>query len=146
MSILAAIAAAIAGDVVQGLVGPLLPVQASFFVVALATALAFVTVNVILVIPTLALKGGIGFAEASRSNDAGFRSTSTGEAILAWLMASTYLTVGWWAPIVCAVLVLIVWKTFDQGEAARHDDLTGLLNIDGFRPCGEAALAAARRG
>jgi len=148
VSILAAVSAAIAGNVVAGIADDLLPGQAAlaFFVVALVTALTFAVVNIALVIPTLALKSNIGLRDASRSYDASFRATSLGEAILAWLMALTFVTVGWWAPIACVALVLIIWQAFDRAEALRRDEKTGLLNDFGFAPRLASALDAARLG
>ena len=148
VSILSAVAAATVGDWVRLTVELVVPGQPAltFFVVALATALVFSVVNIGLVIPTLALKSNISIPEASRSYDATFRATSLGESILAWLMAVTYSTVGWWAPIACVALVLIIWQAFDGLEALRRDEKTGLLNHIGFAPRLDAAIEAARLG
>jgi diguanylate cyclase (GGDEF)-like protein len=61
-------------------------------------------------------------------------------------MAVTYVTIGFWAPIACVVLVLIVWQAFDRDEALRHDAKTGLLNELGFAPFVISAIEAARLG
>ena len=150
VSILSAVIAGVIGQVAtQVLAGvPIVQEQPAiaFFVVALVTAFAFASTNVALVIPTLALKNNIGLGDARRSYDASFRATSAGEAVLAWLMAVTYVTVGFWAPIVCVILVLVIWQAFDGGEALRRDEKTGLLNELGFSPRINAALDAARLG
>jgi diguanylate cyclase (GGDEF)-like protein len=150
VSILSAVMAGVLGEIATHVLAntPLVRDQPAmaFFIVALVTAFAFAAANVALVIPTLALKNNIGLADARRSYDASFRATSVGEAVLAWLMAVTYVTVGFWAPIACVVLVLIIWQAFDGGEALRHDEKTGLLNELGFAPRITAALDAARLG
>jgi diguanylate cyclase (GGDEF)-like protein len=148
VSIISAVTAAYAGDLVRSVADRLIPAQPTlaFFIVALATALTFATVNIGLVIPTLALKSDIGIRDASRSYDATYRATSAGEAILAWLMALTYATVGWGAPIACVALVVIIWQKNDQSEDLRHDEKTGLLNATGFDPRLAEAIAAARLG
>lgn len=148
VSMLSAIGGALVGDAIRPVLTSLVPAQPSlvFFLVAMVTAFVFVVINLVLIIPTLALKGELSLAEASRSNDASFRATSFAEGILAWLMAATYLLVGWWAPIVCIALVLVTWQAHDRSEAIRHDEKTGLLNDLGFKPRLDAAIAAARSG
>lgn len=148
VSILSAVAAGVVGELASGLVIPLVPGQPTlaFFVVALVTAFTFAAANVALVIPTLALKSNIGLGDARRSYDASFRATSMGEAVLAWLMAVTYVTVGFWAPIACIFLVLIIWQAYDRAERLQHDEKTGLLNELGFGPRVVSALEGARLG
>jgi diguanylate cyclase (GGDEF)-like protein len=150
VSILSAVAAGIAGGIATQVLTlvPIVPDQptVAFFVVALVTAFTFAAANVALVIPTLALKNNIGLGDARRSYNASFRATSVGEAVLAWLMAVTYVTIGFWAPIACVVLVLIVWQAFDRDEALRHDPKTGLLNELGFAPFVNSAIETARLG
>ncbi len=148
VSILAAVAAGAVGEIVRGPLALLLPGQAplAFFLVAGLTGLTFAVVNLLLVVQTLALKGHIGFREALRTNDASFRTTALAEGVLAWLMAATYLVIGWWATVACVVLVLIAWQANDQADALRHDPMTGLLNDRGFMPVLEAAIEEARSG
>jgi diguanylate cyclase (GGDEF)-like protein len=126
----------------------LLPGQsgAVFALTAALTAFVFATLNVALVVPTLAIREHHDLLEASLSYDASFRATSIAEGVLAWLMATTYLTVGWWAPVVSVVLVLAVWQAYDRAEALGHDPMTGLLNDVGFAPRLRAAHEAARAG
>ncbi len=148
VSIIAAIAAAWAADLARSVFTPALPAQQPlvFFVVAMVTAAVFAVVSFVLVVPTLAIRGELSLAEASRSADATFRATSVGEGILAWLMAATYPLIGWWAPIACVVLILITWQAHDRSEALRHDDKTGLFNDAGFNPRLSAAVETARKG
>lgn len=148
VAVLAAIGAAVLGGQTQVTLQALFPGHEApvFFVVAMVTALVFATINVLLVIPTLALRQDVSLGEAARAPDAGFRATAVAEAILAWNMAASYLLLGWWAPMACAALVLIVWQAHDEREARKRDDRTGLLNDAGFRPRLEAAIAAAQAG
>ncbi|MEO8468865.1 MAG: GGDEF domain-containing protein [Chloroflexota bacterium] len=148
VSIIAAVSAALLGGIAGTILRILLPNQEApvFFVVAMITAFTFATINVLLVVPTLSFKGDVSLAEAARSYDASFRTTSLAEGILAWLMATTYVSLGWWAPVACIALVLIVWQAHDRSEALRHDEKTGLLNDSGFMPLLTAALEHAHSG
>jgi diguanylate cyclase (GGDEF)-like protein len=148
VSVLAAIGAALVGGPARELLEWLLPGQepAAFFVGAMVTALVFEAINVILVVPTLSLRHGLTLAESSRSKDIAFRWTAVAEAILAWNMAASYLVIGWWAPIVCIGLVLIIWSAYDRSEALQRDPKTGLLNDAGLLPRIDAAIAAAQAG
>ena len=116
------------------------------FVVVMVAALVFTTLNVALLIPTLAIRNGLTIREASRTPDAAFRATAVAESILAWNLAMSYLLVGWWAPILIVALVLAVWQAFDRGERLGHDPLTGLLNDFGFEPRLDAAIRKAELG
>lgn len=148
VAILAAIGAGLVGGPARTLLESILPNDgaAAFFGAAMVTALVFDTINIVLVIPTLALRGGVTLREASRTPDAQFRATAVAEAILAWIMAAAYLALGWWAPIACAALGLIIWRAHDEGEALKRDNKTGLLNDAGFKPRLAAAIAAAQAG
>ncbi|MBI2781932.1 MAG: GGDEF domain-containing protein [Chloroflexi bacterium] len=150
VSILSAVTAGVLGETATRMLAgvPMMQSQPAiaFFIVALVTAFSFAAANVALVVPTLAFKNNIGLGDARHSYDASFRATSVGEAVLAWLMAVTYVAVGFWAPIACVFLVLIIWQAFDGGEALRRDQKTGLLNELGFSPRINAALDAARLG
>jgi diguanylate cyclase (GGDEF)-like protein len=148
VSILAAIAAAFVGGPVRTVLEAALPgaEQVAFFVSAMTMALVFTTVNVLLLIPTMALRHGLTLREASRAPDVGFRAIALVEAILAWNMAASYIHIGWWAPIACAALVLVMWQAHDAREVAKLDERTGLLNDAGLRPRLEAAIDAASSG
>jgi diguanylate cyclase (GGDEF)-like protein len=145
---LAAIGAGLVGGPARVFLESIMPGNpaAAFFGAAMVTALVFDTINIVLVVPTLAFRNGLTLAEASRTPDAQFRATAVAEAILAWVMAATYLLLGWWAPVACAALGLIIWRAHDEGEALKRDNKTGLLNDAGFRPRLAAAIAAAQAG
>jgi diguanylate cyclase (GGDEF)-like protein len=148
VSMLAAIVAGLAGEVARMAVAePLASQQAlAFLAVAGVTGLVFAVVNLILVIPTLAMRADVSLREAGRIIDSSVRTTFLAEGILAWLMAASYMAIGWWAPIVCIVLALIIWQAHNRLEALRHDEKTGLLNDLGFLPRLAAAVDRARNG
>jgi diguanylate cyclase (GGDEF)-like protein len=148
VGILGAITAGIVALLLRAPLERLLPDQPglAFFVVVAVAALVFTTLNVALVVPTLAIRNDLLLGEASRSPDAAFRATTVAEAILAWNLAVAYQSVGWWAPIAIVALVLAVWQAFDRGQRLVHDPLTGLLNDLGFAPRLEAAIGTAKRG
>jgi diguanylate cyclase (GGDEF)-like protein len=146
VSMIAAVSAAVIGGPLLVELGRWLPGQAELavFIAAMLMTLVYATTNIVLVVPTLALKGGLTLREAARTNDASYRSTVVAEGILAWLMAFTYESVGAWGPLACLALALIIWREHDQAAALLHDPMTGLLNNLGFTPMFEMAVAAAR--
>ncbi|MBA3234975.1 MAG: GGDEF domain-containing protein, partial [Chloroflexi bacterium] len=75
-----------------------------------------------------------------------YRTTSASEIVLGWMLALVYGTIGWWAALVSATLVLVVWQAHDAREMARHDAMTGLLSRPGFDARLEETLRAIRRG
>lgn len=113
---------------------------------AMVVAVVFVATNFLLVLPIVAMKRAVTLSAAARFHDGAFRTTVAAEAILAWLMALVYVSVGWWAPIVCVALVLVVWESQRQGIDALHDEMTGLLNGRGLKPHLEAAIRESRTG
>ena len=105
------------------------------------------TVATALAAGTVILRDRLGVAEALRVYDMGFRTTSAAEVVLGWLLWLTFTTVGWWAALICAILVLAVWSSHDAREVARHDAMTGLLSRAGFDVrLAEALDAIQRRG
>jgi diguanylate cyclase (GGDEF)-like protein len=116
-----------------------------FFVVGAVAAAGFVAVNFALVLPVIAMRGGMSLRAALHTYDAMLRATVVAEAVLAWLMAVTYLTVGWWAPAACVALIVVVWDAYERSEQMRHDPMTGLLNDKGFRPALAEAVREAHR-
>jgi diguanylate cyclase (GGDEF)-like protein len=146
--ILAAVAAGSVSSAVEGPLAGLLPGEQamSFFLTVMVAALVFAVVNVGLVVPTLAVRNDMSLREASRTANAEFRATALAESILAWNLAASYATLGWWAPIAIVALVLAVWQAFDRGEALRHDPMTGVLNELGFTPLLQAAVRRAGSG
>jgi diguanylate cyclase (GGDEF)-like protein len=73
------------------------------------------------------------------------RATLVAEVTLGWLMAVTFLSVAWWAPLVCVFVILAVWDAHARHEELRHDPMTGLLNDAGVQPLLEAAVDESRR-
>ena len=59
-----------------------------------------------------------------------------------WL---TYVMIGWWAALICATFVLVMWNGHDAREIARHDAMTGLLSRAGFDARLSDALEAVRK-
>lgn len=110
------------------------------FSCALAVAIVFTVVNVAMVLPVSAMRRGVPIFEVLRSYDRVFSATILAEGILAWLMALVYVGVGWWAPIACVVLVLVIWDRDDWWERGHRDHMTGLLNQLGFKPRLETAI------
>ena len=78
--------------------------------------------------------------------DTSYRTTSASEVVLGWILALAYGTIGWWAALICATLVLVIWQAHDAREIARHDAMTGLLSRSGFDARLEEVLVGVRRG
>lgn len=95
---------------------------------------------------TVILRDGLSAREAARLLDSSYRTTSASEILLGWVLALVYGTVGWWAALLSATLVVVVWQAHDAREIARHDAMTGLLSRAGFDARLEETLRAIRRG
>ena len=52
------------------------------------------------------------------------------ETILGWLFVVVWVTAGWWAPALCTVVVLTLWRATADAEALDHDELTGVLSAE----------------
>jgi diguanylate cyclase (GGDEF)-like protein len=65
---------------------------------------------------------------------------------MGWVLTLAYGTIGWWAALVCATLVLVIWQAHAAREIARHDAMTGLLSRAGFDTRFEEILVGVRRG
>jgi diguanylate cyclase (GGDEF)-like protein len=144
---LAGITAGLAADLVRSIVG--MPPGAGgirAFAAAAAAVAGFVAVNFALVLPVIAMRGGMSLRAALRTYDATLRATVVAEGVLAWLMAVTYEAVGWWAPAACVALIVAVWDAYERSEQMRRDPMTGLLNDRGFRPALDWAVREARGG
>jgi diguanylate cyclase (GGDEF)-like protein len=108
-------------------------------------SLVLATVAMALASATVILRDGLRVSEAVRVYDTGFRTTSSAEVVLGWVLWLTFSTVGWWAALICAVLVLSLWSSHDAREIARHDAMTGLLSRAGFDVRLTDALEAIQR-
>jgi diguanylate cyclase (GGDEF)-like protein len=96
---------------------------------------------------TVVLRDRLSVREATSIHDKAFRPTAASEVLLGWVLAFTYLAVGWWAALVAATLVLVVWQGYDALEISRHDAMTGLLTRAGFDGCmADAVRSATRQG
>jgi diguanylate cyclase (GGDEF)-like protein len=100
-----------------------------------------------LAVGTVVLRDRLSVREAISVHSRAFRPTAASEVLLGWVLAFTYLAVGWWAALVAATLVLVVWQGYDALEISRHDALTGLLTRAGFDVCVlDASRSATRQG
>ena len=95
---------------------------------------------------TVILRDGLSAREAARLLDTSYRTTAASEVVLGWVLTLAYGSVGWWAALVCATLVLVIWQAHDAREIARHDAMTGLLSRTGFDARLAEVLAGVRRG
>jgi diguanylate cyclase (GGDEF)-like protein len=145
--------AALAG-IVGGVIGVLFRValarvvdpQAAMFAAALCAAFVFCAVNVALMVVTVAAREHLEPAEAAAVFDRSFRRTTIAEVVIGWVLAIGYQVVAWWAPIVCSILVLTVWRANDEHELTTHDAMTGLLNRRGFELRWAQTADRVRRG
>ena len=120
--------------------------QLATLVATLAGAFVFCAIDVAMTVVVVALREILTILEAASTMNRSYRTTVGGEVVLGWLLALAYGAVAWWAPIVCGVLVLLVWQANDEHELTSRDPMTGLLNRQGFRDRLEVAVARARRG
>ena len=129
------LAAVIGGLVVMGLRGPfeaVLDPALAMLAAAACGALVLCAIDVGLSATTIALREGLGRDELGSVFNASFRQTLGAEVILGWLLAVVYVTIAWWAPIACFLVIVIVWRANDEHELTTHDSMTGLLNGPGF--------------
>ena len=121
--------------------------QAVELVAILVGAFAFTVLSTWLAVGTVVLRDRLSIREAISVHDKSFRPTAASEVLLGWVLAFTYLTAGWWAALIVATLVLVVWQGYDALEISRHDAMTGLLTRSGFDVCvNEATRSVARQG
>lgn len=95
---------------------------------------------------TVILRDGLTLRESTRLFDTSYRTTSASEVVLGWVLTLVYGSIGWWAALICATLVLAIWQAHDYREIVRHDPMTGLLSRAGFDARLEEILAGVRRG
>jgi diguanylate cyclase (GGDEF)-like protein len=95
---------------------------------------------------TVILRDGLTMREAARLMDTSYRTTSASEVVLGWILTLAYGSIGWWAALISASLVLVIWQAHDAREIARHDAMTGLLSRSGFDARLSEVLAGVRRG
>jgi diguanylate cyclase (GGDEF)-like protein len=120
--------------------------QGGDLLAVLLGAVAFTTLSVGIAIGVVVLRDRLTVAEFFSVYDGAHRSTAPTETVLGWILALVFRSVGWWAPIVCALLVLLTWDAYGIRESARRDPLTGLFNRVGFhRPLDQAVRRARHR-
>ena len=95
---------------------------------------------------TVILRDDLSAREALRLMDTSYRTTSASEVVMGWVLTVAYSTIGWWAALICATLVLVIWQAHDAREIARHDAMTGLLSRAGFDARFAEVLSGVRRG
>jgi diguanylate cyclase (GGDEF)-like protein len=146
--VLAAVMSGVAGELVSTWLGQRVPADdpTRTLIVGLVVAGTFLASNLLLVLPVIAVRTGSEFISALRRASGTLRATLVAEVALGWLMAITFLSVAWWAPIVSVLVILAVWDAHDRREALLRDPMTGLLNDAGASPLLDLALAEARRG
>ena len=130
-----ALAGVVGGAVVAGLQGPLgavLDPSLAMLVAAACGAVLLCAVDVGLSATTIAIREGLGYDELAAVFNASFRQTLGAEVLLGWLLAVVYVSIAWWAPIACFLLIAVVWRANDEHELTTHDAMTGLLNRQGF--------------
>src|SRR6478609_4334190 len=113
---------------------------------AVVATLVFSVVSTGLAAGVVVLRDGLTVSETLHVFDRSFRGTLVAETVLGWVFVVTWLAVGWWAPALCAVLALALWRT-NAAEAERdRDELTGLLSGKAFAVRVAEAALRGRRG
>ena len=142
---LAAVLAGLAAMAALGLADAWVAPDAAVLVSALVGAIVFAAVVIAHAAITVSLREGLTLREMMMVFDVSWRRTIAAECVVAWVLAFVYQAMGWWAPVVCVVLVLLVWDAHDSSERVAHDEMTGLLNRHGFLARLSAAVAGVRR-
>jgi diguanylate cyclase (GGDEF)-like protein len=145
--VIAAVASGIMGKAAEIIIGPRLPGRDAVdtLVIGVVMAGTFVAVNLLLVLPVISMRSGMGLLATSRRAAAILRITLLAEVTLGWLMAVTYLWIAWWAPLVCVIVIVAVWDAYARREELRRDPMTGLLNDAGIQPILDQAVHESQR-
>src|SRR6185369_16027984 len=106
--------------------------QAAQLVAIVLATFVLSGLSALLATGTIIFRAGLTLREAGRLLDTSYRNTAASEVILGWVLVVAYGTIGWWAALVCAALVLVIWQAHIDRERARHDAMTGLLSRSGF--------------
>ena len=121
--------------------------QATELVAIVVGSLVFALLTTALAAGTVILRARLSVAEALRVYDTAFRITSASEVVVGWVLVMSYASVGWWAALISATLVLVIWQGHDAREIANHDPMTKLLSRAGFDArLQETMLSAERKG
>jgi diguanylate cyclase (GGDEF)-like protein len=115
-------------------------------VAGLAGTAVMAVVSALVSALTVVLRDGLAPRDTVALMDGSFRRTAVAETLLGWLFVVVWLAVGWWAPILCTVLVLTLWRAAADADRLDHDELTGVLSRRAFAIRAAEAAARARRG
>jgi diguanylate cyclase (GGDEF)-like protein len=146
--VLAALAGGLALEAVLGLAGTMgLAGGAGLLLVGglVGTALTAV-VSALFAAGVVVLRDGLAPRDTLALLDGSFRRTAVAETLLGWLLAVVWIAVGWWAPALCTVIVLTLWRATADAESLDHDELTGVLSRPAFALRAAQAAERARRG
>ena len=91
-------------------------------------SLVLAVVSTGLALTTIVIRDRLTVAEAMHLNNDAYRPTAAAEVVLGWILAFSYSTIGWWAALICAILVLVIWQAFDDRKQTSIEQMTGLLS------------------
>jgi diguanylate cyclase (GGDEF)-like protein len=103
-------------------------------------------ISALLAALVIVLRDGLAPHDVAALLDDSFRQTAVAETLLGWLFVVVWLAVGWWAPIVCTVLVLSLWRAAADANRVDHDELTGVLSRSAFALRARQAADRASQG
>lgn len=147
MALSAVLAGVVFGAVRSGPLGAIADQPQAVQLVAIVLATFVLSgLSAALATGTAILRDGLTLREAARLMDTSYRTTSASEVVLGWILTLAYSTIGWWAALVSASLVLVIWQAHDAREIARHDAMTGLLSRSGFDARLKEVVEHIRRG
>jgi diguanylate cyclase (GGDEF)-like protein len=92
------------------------------------------------------LRDGLAPRDVATLLDDSFRQTAIAETLLGWLFVVVWLAVGWWAPVLCTIFVLALWRAAADANRIDHDELTGVLSRSAFALRATEAANRASKG
>lgn len=118
----------------------------AWLVAGIAGTMVMAVVSALLTAETIVLRDGLAVGDTLALLDRSFRRTAVAETLLGWLFVVVWVAAGWWAPALCTVVVLTLWRAAADAEALDHDALTGVLSRRAFAQRVAEAADRARRG
>ena len=106
-------------------------------VATLAGTLVLTVVSTVAAAGVIVFRDGLTIRETVVVFNRSFRATAAAETVLGWLLVVAWTAVGWWAPAVCAGVVVALWRTTDahadagSGRADGRAQPTGVRRPDG---------------